>query len=105
MCGVLDFSLYYTHDNSPCGLPLQNVSLKIHFFCSIITLPSSKNPHFQNKIKFKTFLVKISLICMRMKNHFRIKGIALNLVLIQRPWETLKWPSVVLSLVICKGRF
>ena len=31
MCGVLDFSLYYTHDNSPCGLPLQNVSGKFSF--------------------------------------------------------------------------
>ena len=31
MCGVLDFSLYYTHDNSPCGLPLQNVSLNLFF--------------------------------------------------------------------------
>ena len=34
MCGVLDFSLYYTHDNSPCGLPLQNVSGK--FFFSVL---------------------------------------------------------------------
>ena len=48
------------------------------------TLPSSWNPHFQNEAKCTTFLVKMSFICMRMKSHFRIKGWALNLVLIQR---------------------
>ena len=37
-------------------------------------LPSSKNPLFQNEAKCTTFLVKISFICMRMKNHFYIKG-------------------------------
>ena len=35
------------------------------------------------------------LICMRMKNHFHIKGWALNLVLIQRPGGTRKWPIVL----------
>ena len=50
-------------------------------------LPSSKNSHFQNEAKCTTFLVKMSFICMRMKNHFHIKGWALNLVLIQRPGE------------------
>ena len=57
-------------------------------------LPSSKNPHFQNEAKCTTFLVKTSFICMRMKNHFaiHIKGWALNLILIQRPGETRKWP-------------
>ena len=48
-------------------------------------LPSSKNPHSQNEAKSTTFLVKMSFICMRMKNHVHIKGRALNLVLIQRP--------------------
>ena len=33
----------------------------------------------------------MSFICMRMKNHFHIKGWALNLVLIQRPGGTRKW--------------
>ena len=36
--------------------------------------PSSKNPHFQNEAKCTTFLVKMSFICIRMKNHFHIKG-------------------------------
>ena len=48
--------------------------------------PSSKNPHFQNKGKCTTFLAKISFIYMRMKNNFHIEGLAVNLVLIQRPW-------------------
>ena len=34
----------------------------------------------------------MSFICMRMKNHFHIKGWAPNLVLIQRPGGTRKWP-------------
>ena len=55
-------------------------------------LPSSKNPHFQNETKCTTFLVKMSFICMRVKNHFYIKGWALSLVLIQRPRGTRKWP-------------
>ena len=55
-------------------------------------LPSSKNPHFQNEAKCTTFLVKMSFICIRMKNHLLIKGRALNLVLIQRPGGTRKWP-------------
>ena len=50
-------------------------------------LPSSKNPHFQNEAKCTTFLVKMSFICMRMKNHFDMTGWALNLVFIQRPGE------------------
>ena len=37
--------------------------------------PSPKNHHFQNEaIKHTTFLVLMSFICMRMKNHFHIKG-------------------------------
>ena len=55
-------------------------------------LPSSKNPHFQNEARCTTFLVKMSFICMRMKNHFHIKGWTLNLVLIQRLGGTRKWP-------------
>ena len=37
-------------------------------------LPSSKKPHFQNEAKCTTFLVKMSCICMRMKNSLHIKG-------------------------------
>ena len=43
-------------------------------------------------VKCKTFLVKISCICMRMKNHFQVEGLADNLVSIQRPKGTWKWP-------------
>ena len=54
--------------------------------------PSSKNPHFQNEARCTTFLVKMSFICMRMKNDFHIKGWAPTLVLKQRPGGTRKWP-------------
>ena len=55
-------------------------------------LPSFKNPHFQNDARCTTFLVKMSFICMRMRNDFHIKGWAPTLVLKQRPGGTLKWP-------------
>ena len=58
-------------------------------------LPSSKNPHFQNEARCTTFLVKMSFICMRTKNHFHIKDWGLNLVLIQRPGGTRQWPIVI----------
>ena len=57
--------------------------------------PSSKKPHSQNEAKCKTFLVKISFICMIIKNHFHKKGFALGLVLKQRPAASRKWPIIV----------
>jgi len=54
-------------------------------------LPSSKKPHCQNEARCTTFLVKMSFICMRMKNDFHIKGWAPTLVLKQRPGRTRKW--------------
>ena len=59
-------------------------------------LPSSKNPHFQNEASCTNFLVKMSFICMRMKNDFHIKGWAPTLVLKQRPGRTTKWPILLL---------
>ena len=59
------------------------------------SLPSSKNPHFQNEAKCTT---KMRLICIRMKNHFHIRGCALHLVLIQRLTGTREWP-------ICTSRY
>ena len=41
--------------------------------------PSSKNSHFQHEAKWKTFVVKISFIFMRIKDNFRINGSALRL--------------------------
>ena len=60
-------------------------------------LPSNRKPHFQNKAKCTTFLVKMSFICMRIKNHFHSKGWALNLVLIQRPGRSRKFPIALSS--------
>ena len=53
---------------------------------------SSPAPLFQNEAKCTTFLVKMSFICMTMKNDFHINRWALNLVLLQRPGGTQKWP-------------
>ena len=54
--------------------------------------PSSPGPLYQNEVRCLTFLVEMNFICMRMKNHFHIKGWAPNIVLIQRPGGTRKWP-------------
>ena len=64
-----------------------------------------KNPHFQIETKCTTFLVTMSFIYMRMKNHFHIKGWAFNLVLIQRPRGTQKWPSWKENLVVLQKSF
>ena len=55
-------------------------------------LPSTKNPYCQNEARCTTFLVKMSFICMRMKNDFHIKGWTPTLVLKQSPGGTRKWP-------------
>ena len=36
-------------------------------------LPSSTNPHFLNEVKWTISLVKMSFICMRLKNQFHVK--------------------------------
>jgi len=51
------------------------------------------------------FLVKMSLIYMRMKNHFHIKGWALNLVFIKRLRGTRKWPTSPDKRNLCKLPF
>ena len=56
-------------------------------------LPSSKNPHFQNEAKCKPFLRKWVLFA-------RECVWALNLVLIQRPGGTRKWPIGLQSTII-----
>ena len=52
---------------------------------------SSKNSHFQNEAKCKTYLVQMSFVCMKIYNHFHINGLALSLALKQRPGTTRKW--------------
>ena len=44
--------------------------------------------------------VQMNFICMRMKNHFHIKGWAVNLVVIQRPRRTRKW-LIPVKLILC----
>ena len=54
--------------------------------------PSSKTSHFQNEAKCETFVVKMSFICIIIKNHFHINGFALSLALKERFFGTRKWP-------------
>ena len=64
--------------------------------------PSSKNSHFRNETKCKTFLVKMKFTCMRIKNHFHINGFTLTLALKQRLEATWKWPTEDKNLKIVK---
>ena len=43
----------------------------------------------------KTFLVKMSFMCMRIKMHYHINGFALWLTVKQRLGATWKWPITV----------
>ena len=43
--------------------------------------PGFKSSHFENETKCKTFLVKMTCICIRIKNRFHIKSFALSLTL------------------------
>ena len=65
---------------------IDRMACKAFYFCQVAAglctfhlniynepLASSKNPHFQNEAKCRTFLVKMSFICIRMKNQFHIK--------------------------------
>ena len=51
------------------------------------SLPSSKNPRFQNEAKCATFLVKMSFICARMKNYFHSKTEHVTAFSYRGPWE------------------
>ena len=58
---------------------------------------SSKNSHFQNE----AFLVTMSFICMKIKNHFQINGFVLSLALKLRLKVTQKWLIVQNIQVSC----
>ena len=60
--------------------------------------PSSKKSHSQNEAKCETFVVKMSFICIIIKNHFHINGFALSLALKVRFFGTWKWPICWLTL-------
>ena len=53
--------------------------------------PSSKNYHFQNEARCETFLVKMSYICMKIKNSCYINSYDFSLALNQRLKATRKW--------------
>ena len=48
---------------------------------------TSKCSHFQNEAKCKTFPVKTSFLCVRIKTHFHISAFAVSLALEQRQLE------------------
>ena len=55
-------------------------------------LPRHKNSHSVHEAKCKTFPVKKSFICMKIKNHFHINNFALSLALKKNLGATRKWP-------------
>ena len=54
--------------------------------------PSSPGPLYQSEVRCSTSDMEMSFHCHVNKTHFHKKGWAPNLVLIQRPWGTRKWP-------------
>ena len=54
--------------------------------------PSSPGPLYQNEFRCSTFDMEMIFHCHVNKTHFHKKGCAPNLVLIQSPWGTRKWP-------------
>ena len=60
--------------------------------CTNRPFPSSRKSHFQTEAKCETFVVKMSFICIIIKNHFHINGFALSLALKVRFFGTQKWP-------------
>ena len=47
---------------------------------------------FSERDKYKTFLMKMSYICLRIKNYFHFNGFAPSPTLKQRREATWKWP-------------
>ena len=63
---------------------------------------SELNSNFQNETKYKTFVVKMSFMCMKIKNHFQTNGFTLGLALKQRLEATGKWTAeVVYATITC----
>ena len=52
--------------------------------------PTSKDSHIKSEAKYKTFIVKMSFICMRIKRHFHISGFVPSFALKQRLGATRK---------------
>ena len=65
--------------------------LKYGHVCEINDGPKSD---FQNEAKCKTFLVKMSFICLRIKKKIHINGFACSIPLKKRIEATGKWPIV-----------
>ena len=59
------------------------MSTEVPRTCEIWNRPflSSKKSHFQNEAKCKTFVVKMSFMCIIIKTHFHINSSALSLTL------------------------
>ena len=75
-------------------LSLDSKLLSLHWECLQVSilrpLTSSENSNFQNEAKCKTFLSKMSFICMAIENYFRINIFVLSLTSKQTPGVTRK---------------
>ena len=65
--------------------------------------PSCKKSHLQNEARCETFVVKMSFICIIIKNHFHINSFALSLALKVRFFWTRKWPIALRYLFFSNG--
>ena len=96
----------FSHSIAVLGTPNITLGIKIrlhtsammHFPALILQVPRKINFRVPKTLTFKMRLgAQMSLICMRMKNDFHIKGWAPTLVLKQRPGGTQKWPIFFLQ--------
>ena len=81
-------------ENTSTGKTTRCIQLNLTAWVINSPFSSSKKPHFQNEVKWETFLVKMSFTCMRITNHFHINGFAITLALKQTiAFEAIrKWP-------------
>ena len=70
---------------------MSGLSVKLNYLSKLYRPFFPLVPLFQSESKYETILMKMTLICMRMKLHAEL-SFALRLVLKQRHKRTRKWP-------------
>ena len=60
------------------------------------------SPLLQHEAMYKTFLVKMSFVCMKINNHFHINSVALSLALKQRFGSTRTWNIRIINVLLTR---
>ena len=62
-----------------CSWPIDRSHSRVQWLCKFLEIGHFRVP--KTKAKRKSFLVKMSFVCMRIKNHFHINSFAVSLAL------------------------